>query len=86
MQQLDRASKAAFSVFANDVERLPVRMAAAKALSESLASIPDSKVQGPLRTAMIKCDLASRYCETHSQVDDRFCEVSELVHQAHRKK
>lgn len=75
----------AFSVFANDEEYLPARKAAAKTLCASLASRPESQVQGPARTAMIKCELAARYGQYHKDVDGRFVEVSSLLYQAQVK-
>ena len=86
MSILARAGgEAVFSVFANDVERLVDRQAAAKKLSLALGTLPESKVPGPIRTATIKCELASLHADTHSRMDDRFCEVSNLIGQAERR-
>lgn len=83
MSILCRVSTSAdFSAFANDVERLPDRQAAAQRLAEALAKAPESQRQGAARTAMIKCELAARFSQTHREVDARFCEVSELIYQA----
>lgn len=83
MQPLDRIAGAeALSVFANDVERLQVRMEAAGHLGLVLARFAGSRGQGHLRTALIKCELAAKYSQSHRDVDERFYEVSRLLYQA----
>lgn len=80
MRVLNRLSAAeAFSVFANDVELLSDRKAAARRLAALLSSAPESRERGVIRTAVIKCGLAARYAQLHREVDDRFCEVSKLL-------
>lgn len=73
----------AFSVFANEEgESFTSRQVAAKNLSAALSRLPESNIQGPIRTASIQCHLASKYAETHSQMSARFCQVSDLIFQA----
>ncbi|MNF23824.1 hypothetical protein D3C85_98730 [compost metagenome] len=75
--------ESAFSVFANETgEPLAARIAAAKELCQGLATLPESKAVGPVRTAMIKCEMASRFSRTHAQATDWFCDVSRLVYLA----
>lgn len=69
----------AYSVFANGEERLVDRKVAARRLAVVLSGSPESRVQGSIRTAMIKCQLAARHAQLHREVDDRFCEVSALL-------
>lgn len=80
----DRAgATAAFSVFANEGgETLAARMKAAKELELALAALPESNVQGPIRSAMLKCKLAATFGQSHRDVTDYFCEVSALLSQA----
>ncbi|MBA1203635.1 hypothetical protein G7009_18090 [Pseudomonas capeferrum] len=71
----------ALSVFSNEVETLSYRKAAADSLGQALEELPASKVQGPLRTARIKCKLAANFGKTHAEVNDRYCEVFHLLHE-----
>ncbi|CAM5367443.1 hypothetical protein SSTU70S_05703 [Stutzerimonas stutzeri] len=70
----------AVSVFANEAEQLTDRKVAANALGLILAALPESEVQGPVRTARIKCELAAKHSQTHSEVSDHFCAVSDLLY------
>lgn len=82
MQILENSAAMAYSRFANDAERLQVRKAAANDLGLALKGLPDSQVRGPVRTALIKCELASRFGQSHREMDCRFSEVTDLLHQA----
>lgn len=90
MEQVPRAVREYFeqlplgpeatSIFSNEVEALSDRKAAAGSLGQALEALPDSKVRGPVRTARIKCKLAAQYGKSHTDLTDRYCEVSELLH------
>lgn len=69
----------AYSVFANEAESFMGRVAAAKSLGAALAGTPEAREQGPVRQAMIKCELAWRYGNADNDLTDRFCEVSSLI-------
>lgn len=83
-QTQDRAgATSAFSVFANEPgETLRARMNAAKELEDALAALPESKVNGPIREAMLTCRLAATHCQSHRDATDYFCKVSNLLQQA----
>lgn len=70
----------AVSIFSNEVEALPYRKAAADSLGQAIEDLPDSKGQGPVRTARIKCKLAASFGKSHAEVTDRYYEVVQLLH------
>ena len=69
----------AVSVFSNEVETLSYRKAAADSLGQAIEELPESKVQGLVRTARIKCKLAANFGKTHAEVTDRYCEIIQLL-------
>jgi hypothetical protein len=72
----------AYSIFANDSERVSRRRTAAGELMAALQALPEYEHKGPVRTAAIKCELAANNASTISDFDNRFCEVSELIYKA----
>lgn len=81
---LDRVDgRDSYSIFANEEgEKLSVRKAAAGNLQIALSKLPEASINGPIRTAMIKCELAAKHGKHHDDVSRLFCEVSELIWQA----
>ncbi|OAS27580.1 hypothetical protein AYO08_21910 [Pseudomonas putida] len=71
----------AVSVFSNEVEALSYRKAAADSLGQAIEELLESKVQGLVRTARIKCKLAANFGKSHADVTDRYCEVVHLLHE-----